>query len=300
MDHPLTGFTRKLNRADKHLQDIKGLIGELADLEFYDLVTELDYKRRPVARFRSVRQPDPLRTAPLLIGDCLYNFRSALDQLAYQLAVAHWKPKPLPSSWAKSSAFPIFNSGKKYRRKGSPGAAWKMRGMSRFARGAIERVQPYHRRKEPFLQMLWFLEELCNIDKHRLIHVTAAAPYESEGWVENLNASGRIGLHQFAGPIEEGAKFMRVLGDLPAPAEVQVKSKITPTIIFDKRTELRAVQGLYVVPLLQNIRLAIWLYVVENLSAEIARLFDARLQVTLTDADFPEPLPPMEVRSEHA
>jgi hypothetical protein len=43
----------------------------------------------------------------LLIGDCLHNFRFALDNLAYELAVEHQRG-PLPYPYFKDSEFPIF------------------------------------------------------------------------------------------------------------------------------------------------------------------------------------------------
>jgi hypothetical protein len=57
--NPLSGVLAKLNRAEKHLQDIKDAIDQFGDSDFYELSTELDYKRRPVARFRNVQPVDP-------------------------------------------------------------------------------------------------------------------------------------------------------------------------------------------------------------------------------------------------
>ena len=281
--HPLDSFLDKLNRAEDHLKAIRAAVRELGQIDFYDLRTELDYKRRPVARFRNVRRPNLLDVdIPLLIGDCVYNYRSALDHLAYALAAAY--TDPLPDSWAKSSAFPIFNSGTKYRRRASRGAAWKMRGMSRFARGAIERVQPYHRRKHPPLRFLWILEELSNIDKHRFIHVTGAVAAEGSGEITGANAVRQIKIRQFVRPIEEGARFQVIETGLPAPAEVQVKADITPDVIFDVRAELRLVRGHYVAETLQAVREVIWRFALVSLSREIARRFGSVIEVTQTPA----------------
>ena len=52
MKHPLEGFILKLNRAEEHLNAVKQAVRELGESDFYELPTELDYKRRPVARFR--------------------------------------------------------------------------------------------------------------------------------------------------------------------------------------------------------------------------------------------------------
>jgi hypothetical protein len=104
--HPLDSFLNKLNRAEVHLNAIKDANRELGQIDFYDLRTELHYKGRPVARFRNVRRPKLLDVdLPLLIGDCVYNYRSALDHLAFALATSF--TNPLPESWVKTSAFPL-------------------------------------------------------------------------------------------------------------------------------------------------------------------------------------------------
>jgi hypothetical protein len=217
----------------------------------------------------------------VLIGDCVHNFRSALDHLTFQLAIAH--TTPLPEKFIQSLAFPIFDTGPKYRRGGRAGAAWKMRGLSRFARGAIERLQPYHRRKEPALWSLWQLDEMWQMDKHRLIHLTGAAPEGAQVSVEGLEGASRVGIQQFAPPIEEGAIFARVLGDLPSPSKVNVKAEITPDVIFDKHTEARSVRGQSVVNTLEAIREVIGFHVLPELDRELRRLFPRlRLHVTIS------------------
>ena len=156
-----------------------------------------------------------------------------------------------------------------------------MQGMSRFARGAIERVQPYHRRKNPALWALWKLDEMWQMDKHRLIHLTGAVPTSASVQVHNVNAQ-RVGIQQFARPIEEGAIFARVLGDLLAPAEVHMEANITPDVIFDKRTEARSVRGQPVVGTLSEIREAIGFHVLPELDAELRRRFPRmNLQISI-------------------
>jgi len=169
--HPLTGFALKLNRAETHLKAIREAVQRYGGADFCELVTKPDYKRRPTARFHNVAPLDP--EIPLLIGDCVHNLRSALDHLAFQLAIGH--SGSLTEQQARNVSFPIFDNGPNFRgaKRRGRGAAHKMAGMSRSARAAIERLQPYHRRKHPELRALWMLDEMWQVDKHRLIHVTA-------------------------------------------------------------------------------------------------------------------------------
>jgi hypothetical protein len=280
--HPLDSFLNKLNRAEVHLNAIKETRRELGQIDFYDLRTELDYKGRPVARFRNVRRPKLLDVdLPLLIGDCVYNYRSALDHLAYALAAAY--TNPLPERLAKTSAFPIFWKSKDYRRKGTAGAASKMEGMSRRARGAIQRVQPYHRRKYPPLRFLWMLEELNRVDKHRFIHLTGAVAAEGAGEVTGANVQ-RLHIRHIVRPIKEGARFQVIESALPSPREVQVKADITPDVIFDDRTDAQSVRNHYVIETLVAIREVILRFVLVSLSPEIAGHFGSAIHVTQTPA----------------
>jgi hypothetical protein len=70
----------------------------------------------------------------LIFGDFLYNLRSALDNLVYQLAVrgagvpSHYHPR-----------FPILT----IRRSGAPRAAANLKGLRREHRQAIKALQPY-------------------------------------------------------------------------------------------------------------------------------------------------------------
>lgn len=215
-----------------------------------------------------------------MVGDCIHNFRSALDHLAFQLAEAH--SRPVPPNLIRSSAFPIFKTGNNYRRRGPSGAAWKMRGMSRYARGTIERLQPYHRRTHPELWRLWQLDELWQVDKHRMIHLCAAVPEQVQFRVNGLQGVNSVGVQQYLNPISEGAKLMRLLGDFPVPEEVIVKAEITPDVIFDLDSEARSARGHSVIGTLIAIREVIGLRVLAELDQELHRLFPRlRLQITM-------------------
>ncbi|MCL4535259.1 MAG: hypothetical protein M1370_08905 [Bacteroidetes bacterium] len=102
----------------------------------------------------------------LLVGDCLHNLRSALDHLAYNLAVKH-RGEPLPGRAAETSEFPILGT-----RPMTPKEERSKIGcIEPAARAIIKGLQPYHRGDDYNRDPLWILYELERIDKHRLLHV---------------------------------------------------------------------------------------------------------------------------------
>lgn len=266
----LLGPVLKLNRAEEHLHAIKELVDAFAGSDFYESVTEPHpEKGLLVVRARNVRNPPP--EISLLVGECVFNFRSALDQIAFAMASAH--TQPLPKSFAKSSAFPIFNNGPQYRGRGGPPADRKIRGMSRTGKAIIERLQPYHRRKNPRLKALWRLEELSNIDKHRLIHTTGAIGIKSRFRVFGAGITRVTKIEPIFGPVTENAIVGRVFGAFDPEAGVNVEAQIQPDIAFDRRSEGKSIRGRSVMMTLLWIRECIVLDVLREVQPEFQRLF---------------------------
>jgi hypothetical protein len=103
-----------------------------------------------------------------LIGDCLQNLRSCLDHLAYALALAN--KGSLTDAEAVKIAFPIFCyvAGFEDRRMR------KIANLSIAAQAVIKGLQPYYT-KNPTSHLLWHLETLNNIDKHRRLLVSVVS-----------------------------------------------------------------------------------------------------------------------------
>lgn len=165
----------KLIRAHQHLIALKAGIQRFEEGNPAVIVAEFE-PNRPGHDIRYiVRKPIPARFGPM-IGDVIYNLRAALDYAVYELTIAH-TGHPL-----EGTAFPVCRTrqawGQLDGRTGSPAGntgLYKVRGVSREARAVIKRLQPFHRkkyRKHP----VWMLDELCNLDKHRSLHVTTLLP----------------------------------------------------------------------------------------------------------------------------
>ncbi|MEK6327348.1 MAG: hypothetical protein AABM66_07480 [Actinomycetota bacterium] len=110
-----------------------------------------------------VNKPAPLIRWGALIGDCLFNFRSALDQLAFDLAVANRKGQ-LTEKEKMDSEFPIFHRRAPTKRD----LDRKIGAVHPKARKLIEGMQPYGRKDRAALK---YLDLLHNFDKHRTLHL---------------------------------------------------------------------------------------------------------------------------------
>jgi hypothetical protein len=158
LEPSLTDAYLKASRAKVHLDALKN---------------ELDCFRKsnPCAIFRKdnvksgrhemrVKISDTPDHIPLILGDLLYCLRSSLDQTVWWLA-------KLRIPYPKGTQFPILDKLDKYTRKTF---ANYTKGVPAGAVRIIKSLQPYHR-VDPPAHLLWRLNRLCNIDKHRRIPV---------------------------------------------------------------------------------------------------------------------------------
>lgn len=271
VEHPLAGFFLKFQRAETHFRTLHDEINGFLNGDFYAAGVQLDRNRHPVVRIKLTR-PIPGEWS-VLIGEIVYDLRSALDHLAYQLAIAE-SGDPLPDDIERSCAFPIFDNGPKFRRrtkKGSPdrrSGLFKIQGINRRAQATIERLQPYHGRKNPASYGLLILEELSNVDKHRLLHVTTAALERSRYRITSpaiqritkIRAYDRAFKHDTTTVARFFAEWVPGI-----PPEVQMDLDLVAEIRFDKRSPANSVRGL---PVLMSLEVAlnyVWRHVLAEL-----------------------------------
>lgn len=107
-------------------------------------------------------EPPPLQFA-VLFGDALHNMRSALDHVARLMVIANGgTPHDRPP---RATMFPICLREPKRPITVNPG-------IGEEAQVILNSLQPY-RQDQPQEHPLWRLNELNNIDKHRLLNVTS-------------------------------------------------------------------------------------------------------------------------------
>lgn len=160
----LEGARAKIERALDHFQKIEAAIDQLWASEGESAPVpshKMEGQHLVVFRARSA----PLHPSlPLLVGDCIHNARSALDHLAFQLAMLnHASPEA-----ASRISFPVYLTRREFqnatRNKIAPF-------ISAEALAEIEKLQPYSN-GDGKQEVLWVLSQLDIIDKHRLLIVT--------------------------------------------------------------------------------------------------------------------------------
>ncbi len=109
----------------------------------------------------------------LWAGEIMFDMRSALDHLGYQLHVRHFRGN-LPSQHEGVPMFPIYDSPARFKKWGEN----RIRLLGDRDQRAIKHLQPYITRRDKWAgTRFWLgkLNQLHNIDKHRKLHLVAAA-----------------------------------------------------------------------------------------------------------------------------
>jgi len=157
---------RRLDRALYHLERIKAERNAWREENPHRFWPELDAESGKKVIWAQVIKPPPASLGPIA-GDCIHNLRAALDNLAYELAIRHYRRSPLPGRFNKRSEFPIFGE-----RKWTPRERRDKIGcIHPRAQAIIKRLQPHNRGNGFRGDRLWQLNELEVVDKHRFPHV---------------------------------------------------------------------------------------------------------------------------------
>ncbi len=211
----LDGPRLKLRRARKHLEDLERLMGSFIEAETKRVAVEHDPQTG--ARLWVLHQPGkPDPAWGTIIGDVLYNLRSALDHLAWQLVLANGKN---PNTM--DAGFPIFESVESYATKGLA----QVRGMSERVRTEMEAAQPYHRPSTTWrTDDLLLLNRLNNVYKHRHFKLTLLQVTGGGGW-------GLPDGMQFGVPADMEGRAVFAVWPHPKP-EVQVNYTPDLDIVF--------------------------------------------------------------------
>jgi hypothetical protein len=177
----LSGPRAKWRRAQAHLETLRQEIPEWSGgwepPNRYSVTPET---HRDGLEYRFYVDPPELDTEgwALLVGDCLFNLRSALDHIVYELHLRHYKGN-IPTDAREAPAFPILTvkPDGKHGRAADPAKWNEIKRLGFKQRRAIEVLQPYNRRHHKFRDVrsrLARLQTLNNIDKHRRLHVLEA------------------------------------------------------------------------------------------------------------------------------
>ncbi len=165
-DERLALVQLKIDRATEHINSLKNAVRVFFDSKPYKVSTKRDPQTRKLTYFVSDVKPSPPSFATIT-GDAIQNLRSALDHLAYQLFLVGTNA----ATSGRHIYFPIASGAEEYARK-SPR---RLQGMRQDAKDLLNRIEPY---KDGKGHKYWELQELNNIDKHRLL-VTVGSRFRS-------------------------------------------------------------------------------------------------------------------------
>lgn len=210
----------RVTRAREHLEDIKR-----RSKAYWDS-TEKKVSFRLNAETNKLRLRKPLNLPPLpavigvLVGEVVYNLRSALDYLVFDLALLNTGVEQ------RGTQFPIEDSIQGWRSHVYPkgGRLSYLNGVSRKHIAAIKRCQPCRggggKRN---LRGLARLREISNADKHRQWTVIA-------GMIQG-SVKSKIGPVNSFGVIESG-KIYRAKASDGREVDVHVDGHIRPYIVL--------------------------------------------------------------------
>jgi hypothetical protein len=151
----------KTTRAKEHLEELRKELASFRESGPCRFFFEDDLKRD---RYRiKIEITDIPNRVPLIAGDLFYCLRSALDQTVWWLA-------KLSIQYPEGTQFPILEQMDMRRFRA------QTNGVPAAAVDIIESLQPYHGPDAGAVKsrLLWRLNKLCNIDKHRRIPIHGA------------------------------------------------------------------------------------------------------------------------------
>ncbi|WP_406816739.1 hypothetical protein [Mycobacterium sp. M23085] len=117
--------------------------------------------------FVKTHVPMPVRLSTLF-GEWLYQLRAALDGFVFYLGVRDSGQNPPPAE--RSLQFPVMLDSVKYDGTDHRG---KLQALSDTTFGHLRYVQPFNAHPDHRANVLWWLEELARIDRHRRGHALA-------------------------------------------------------------------------------------------------------------------------------
>ena len=149
------GIDAKIDRAKKHVDNLKTEVNAFLESDAYSVVTEDDQQTGDRV-FRVRIQSEIPASIAAIAGDVVHNLRSASDYLVWQLVEANGCTPD------HGTEFPFGLDEAKF----LEGYKRKIRGVSKDAMGLIEGLKPYGGGNQ---NSLYFLHRLDIRDKHRLL-----------------------------------------------------------------------------------------------------------------------------------
>jgi hypothetical protein len=242
----------KLVRAEKQLRTIKKCLTIYARSKPHKIIKKTKGKKK-----LNVPKSPPTEIS-LLAGEMIYQMRSALDHLVFNIIKRNPNVSTIDPEWEEHCEFPIWTKPLKPGQKTPLSKAKFSRplpGISDAAFAFIESVQPYYGTGE-INNALRFLGHLSNIDKHRRLNLTIprVRQHESVRYPSGLSGRGYSTLDRGA-EIRATPPMRPLRGPIDAKPEkpVYVARHYRALVAFNERQYLGQATTLTVDYLLQII-----------------------------------------------
>jgi hypothetical protein len=167
-----------MRRSHTHFKALDDAIDEFTGRKPYEVVH--DFESEPgnqLMRFEIRERPSPAWSP--IVGDIVYNVRSALDHLAWQLVIRNERNprshRPQFPIFTRDPLDPSIYSDPEEAKRAR--VSWKnqVRGMHKADVELLKRLQPYNGPDSPDDHPLARLNQLSNWDKHREFHFAGQA-----------------------------------------------------------------------------------------------------------------------------
>lgn len=230
MSDPRDDIHLKIEWAYKHIDEFHSVIKAFMNTKPYGFAIDRDPKTGEVIYFVSKAEETPFELS-LIAGDILQNLRTALDYLACCLVRANGGKPTIHTMFPISDSAPTTPEQKTSFQR-------KVKGMRQEAIDEIHAIKPYKGGNN----VLWRLNRLNNIDKHRLLFSCGAA-FRAWNAGQHLRATNPLPAAQamadhWIGPVGFKPSFPLKVGhelyrDVPG-AEVNKNIQITIDIAFNE------------------------------------------------------------------
>lgn len=218
----LESATLKLLRVAKQIKVIEIGCREYARSKPHKII--IDEQGKETA---DLRRSPPVDIA-ILAGEAVYQMRSSLDHLAFDLVKLNQIGTPLPYQWEERCIFPLWTDPAK------PPVYNCFKGyvpnISKASFAFIESVQPYRKGKPSVIctpTIMGWLARLSNIDKHRHLNVIETTLSHREV----VTTSGGTTISVAKSGIKHGAEIQPRVLPQPYPT-VNVRRRFTPYVAF--------------------------------------------------------------------
>lgn len=242
----------KIKRSIEHLEALKDAIAQ--DVASYgdDFIRNADGKE-------TVHLMETGPIISLCAGEFIYQLRSALDHVAFDLVQTNKSGIKLPADWEENCAFPTWFNLKPGQSTPLPYGTFKwLPGVPVEAHTLIESVQPYYPTGAANTS-LRLLTKLSNIDKHRRFALTRARAKVRHHVVYKSGVTG-----DSLDTLDHGAEVSKPDSWKDDPI-VNVERSATLSIAFDERDAIGDATTMPIDDLLQSILSNVWGKIIDPL-----------------------------------